>query len=104
MFRLLLALAAVLMMSALASPALAATTGLVRGTITVDGKAAPHASVTLQGQGSRFTVTTDAAGTYVFPLVPFGQYRLTAHASNAHDLTVFVTVTSDTVATIDVPL
>jgi outer membrane receptor protein involved in Fe transport len=85
-------------------PALAATTGLVRGTVTVDGKPAPRATVTLEGQGSRFVTTADASGTYVFPLVPFGQYRLIAHAGGAHDLTVFVTITSNTVATIDVPL
>ena len=87
-----------------AVPVVAATTGLVRGTVTVDGKPAPHATVTLEGQGSRFVTTADASGNYVFPLVPFGQYRLIAHSDSAHDLTVFVTVTSNTVATIDVPL
>ncbi len=87
-----------------AVPAVAATTGLIRGTITVDGKPAPHATVTLEGQGSKFVTTADASGNYVFPLVPFGQYRLIAHSGSAHDLTVLVTVTSNTVATIDVPL
>jgi outer membrane receptor protein involved in Fe transport len=85
-------------------PAFAATVGLVRGTITVDGKPAPHATVTLEGEGSRFVVTANAAGDYVFSQVPFGRYRLTAHAAGAHDLAVFVVVTSETVATVDVPL
>jgi|HubBroStandDraft_6_1064221.scaffolds.fasta_scaffold00006_32 outer membrane receptor protein involved in Fe transport len=98
------ALAAVLLAYALAMPAFAATVGLVRGTITVDGKAASHATVTLEGEGSRFVVATNASGEYVFSQVPFGRYRLTAHAAGAHDLAVFVTVTSETVATIDIPL
>src|SRR5580692_1794923 len=98
------ALAAVLLAYALAMPAFAATVGLVRGTITVDGKAASHATVTLEGEGSRFVVATNASGEYVFSQVPFGRYRLTVHAAGAHDLAVFVTVTSETVATIDIPL
>ncbi|MBV8498613.1 MAG: hypothetical protein JO003_05110, partial [Candidatus Eremiobacteraeota bacterium] len=32
-----------------ATPALAATTGLVRGTVTLDGKPAPGVTVTLEG-------------------------------------------------------
>ncbi|MGA8534840.1 MAG: TonB-dependent receptor [Candidatus Tumulicola sp.] len=89
---------------AAALPGLAATTGLVRGTVTVDGKPARGASVTLEGEGSRFTATTDAQGTYVFPQVPFGSYRIVGHAAGAHDLQVLVTVSSDSVATIDIPL
>ncbi|MBV8117067.1 MAG: hypothetical protein JOZ01_03775, partial [Candidatus Eremiobacteraeota bacterium] len=53
-------------------PAQAATTGLVRGTITVDGKPASGASVTLQGEGSKFSTKTDATGAYVFSTVPYG--------------------------------
>jgi outer membrane receptor protein involved in Fe transport len=98
------ALVAVLFAYSLVTPAFGATVGLIRGTITVDGKAAPRATVTLEGEGSRFVATTDASGDYVFSQVPFGQYRLTAHAAGAHDVTVFVTVNSDTVATIDLPL
>ena len=104
MSRFFTALAAVLLAYALATPVFAATTGLVRGTITVDGKPASHATVTLEGEGSRFVATADASGAYVFSQVPFGRYRLTAHAAGAHDLSVFVTVTSETVATVDVPL
>jgi outer membrane receptor protein involved in Fe transport len=104
MSRFFTALAAVFLAYALAMPAVAATVGLVRGTITIDGKPAPHATVTLEGEGSRFVATADASGAYVFSQVPFGRYRLTAHAAGAHDLSVFVTVTSDTVATVDIPL
>jgi outer membrane receptor protein involved in Fe transport len=98
------ALVAVLLAFSIVLPAAAATAGLVRGTITVDGKPAPQATVTLQGEGSRFEATTDAKGAYVFSQVPFGHYRLTAHAAGAHDLALFVTIASDTVATVDVPL
>lgn len=104
MSRVLAAFAAVFLACSCTLSAVAATTGLVRGTITVDGKPAPHATVTLEGQGSKFVVTADDAGDYVFSLVPFGRYRLTAHAAGAHDLAVFVTITSDTVARVDVPL
>ncbi len=89
---------------ATALPALAATTGVVRGTITVDGKPAPGAAVILEGEGSRFTTTTDARGGYVFAQVPFGSYRVVANATGAHGLQVLVTVSSDSVATIDVAL
>ncbi len=97
------ALAAFLTFSC-ALPALADTFGLVRGTITVDGKPSAHATVTLEGEGSRFVATTNESGGYVFSQVPFGQYRLTAHAQGAHDLSMPVTVTSNTVATINIPL
>jgi outer membrane receptor protein involved in Fe transport len=104
MSRFLAALVAALLALIFTVPAFAATVGLVRGTITIDGKPASRATVTLEGEGSRFVVTANAAGEYVFSQVPFGRYRLTAHAAGAHDLAVFVVVTSDTVATVDVPL
>ncbi|MGA8100200.1 MAG: TonB-dependent receptor [Candidatus Cybelea sp.] len=87
-----------------ATPAVAATSGLVRGTITVDGKPAPGATVTLEGEGSVFRATTDAKGEYVFAQVPFGSYRLTAHAKGAHELQVLVNVSSGHVSRVDVPL
>jgi outer membrane receptor protein involved in Fe transport len=85
-------------------PAYAATSGLVRGTVTIDGKPASGASVTLEGEGSRFATSTNAKGEYVFPQVPFGSYRVIARASGAHEIQVLVTVSSDTVATVDIPL
>lgn len=104
MSRFLAALAAALMVFGAMLPAAAATTGLIRGTITLDGKPVAGASVTLEGEGSRFATTTDAKGGYVFAQVPFGAYRIVAHARGAHDLQVLVTISSDAVATVDIPL
>ena len=100
----LLAFVAGLAVPLTAYPALAATTGLVRGTITLDGKPAAGASLTLEGEGSRFTTTADAKGAYVFPQIPFGSYRLIARHQGAHELQVLVTVASDSVATVNVAL
>ena len=80
MSRFIAALVAALLALVCTAPALAATTGLVRGTITVDDKPASGATVTLEGEGSLFKTTTDAKGNYVFPEVPFGSYRLIAQA------------------------
>jgi outer membrane receptor protein involved in Fe transport len=98
------ALVAVLLALSCFAPAFGATTGLVRGTITVDGKPAAGAKLTLQGEGSRFQTTADAKGNYVFPQVPFGSYRLVADARGAHEVQVFVNVASGQVATVDVEL
>jgi outer membrane receptor protein involved in Fe transport len=86
------------------APALGATTGLVRGTITVDGKPRAGTSVILEGEGSRFSTTTGAKGHYVFAQVPFGTYRVVAQAKGAHELQTIVTVASDQVATINLDL
>jgi outer membrane receptor protein involved in Fe transport len=81
-----------------------ATTALVRGTITLDGRPAAGAVVTLQGEGSLFTATTDSQGRYVFSQVPFGQYRVIARAKGAHELQTIVTVASDAVVTANLAL
>ncbi len=104
MTRFFVALAAALLVVSTVLPAAASTTGLVRGTITLDGKPAPHATVTLQGEGSKFTSKTDAKGAYVFSQVPYGTYRLTATVSGAHSLATFVSVVSDSVATANLAL
>ena len=98
------ALVAVLLALSCLAPAFGATTGLVRGTITVDGKPAPGAKLVLEGEGSRFQTTADAKGNYVFPQVPFGSYRVIANAKGAHEVQVLVDVASGQVATIDVEL
>jgi outer membrane receptor protein involved in Fe transport len=98
------ALVAVLLALGCLAPAFAATTGLVRGTITVDGKRVAGATVILQGEGSRFQTTSDSRGDYVFPLVPYGSYRLIAQAKGVHELQVIVNVASGHVVTVDVPL
>lgn len=98
------AFAACLIAASIAIPVWAATAGLVRGTITVDGKPAAGAVVTLEGEGSKFTATADAQGAYVFAQVPFGSYRVIARAVGAHELQVLVTVSSETVATVNLAL
>ena len=87
-----------------ATPALAATTGLVRGTVTLDGKPAAAVTVTLEGEGSKFTARSAANGTFVFSQVPFGTYRATASVKGIAPLELMVTVTSGGVATLDMPL
>jgi outer membrane receptor protein involved in Fe transport len=87
-----------------AAPASAAVTALVRGTVTVDGKPAAGATVVLQGEGSRFTTKSDAQGNYVFSQVPFGTYRIIASLPKVHELQIPITVSSDSVATVNVAL
>ena len=86
------------------APAFAATTGLVRGTVTLAGKPQAGATATLTGEGSKFTATTNGAGSFTFPQVPFGNYRLTIHENGAADRAMDVTVTSDAVVTANVAL
>ena len=102
--RFVLAALAVILFCVPAAPASAAVTALIRGTVTLDGKPAAGATVVLQGEGSRFTVTSDAQGNYVFSQVPFGTYRVIAKLPNVHELEIPVTVSSDSVATVNVPL
>lgn len=104
MFCIRAAIAAIFLIFAFVSPAVAATTGLVRGTITVDARPARNATVTLEGEGSKFSAKTDATGTYVFSTVPYGTYRLIASAPGAHELQTIVTVISDAVRTVDLSL
>ncbi len=105
MFRILAAFFAALCIEAAAfAVAGAATTGLVRGTVTLDGVPAPGARVTLEGEGSRFVATTDSHGSYVFAAVPFGDYLLTAHADRALGRSFTLHVSSDSIVTVDVAL
>ncbi len=104
MSRFITALVAVLAIFCYALPAAAAVTGLVRGTVTLDGKPIPHATVALQGEGSKFTTQSGARGEYVFSQVPFGPYRITATLKGVPELHVDVTVVSGSVATVDLPL
>jgi outer membrane receptor protein involved in Fe transport len=104
MFKFFPALCAVLLACSILTPAAAATTGVVRGTITLDGKPAAGARVALEGEGSRFSTTADAKGAYVFAQVPFGTYEVVAADKSAAPLRVPVTVASDAVATVNVAL
>jgi len=87
-----------------AIPALAATTGLVRGTVIVNDKPTSGVHVTLRGEGSLFERTTDASGAYVFSQVPFGSYTLTASYTGVPDKSVSVDVASDQVLTVNMAL
>ncbi|MBV8066709.1 MAG: TonB-dependent receptor [Candidatus Eremiobacteraeota bacterium] len=104
MFRIIAAGVAAFLAFSVAAPTLAATTGLVRGQITIDGKPAPGATVTLEGEGSLFKTTANSRGEYVFPLVPYGSYRLVAQAKGVHEIQVLINVSSGRVYTVDVPL
>jgi outer membrane receptor protein involved in Fe transport len=104
MSRFLAAVAAVFLFFVFALPATAATTGLVRGTVTANGKPVAGASVTLNGSGSHLVTKTDAEGRYAFPIVPFGHYTLTAQAPGEPPASIALDVASGSVATIDVPL
>jgi outer membrane receptor for ferrienterochelin and colicins len=104
MFRIPAALVAAFLALIFAVPALAATTGLVRGKVTIDDKPAAAVPVVLEGQGSSFKTTTNSSGEYVFPLVPFGSYRVIAQAKGIPETQVLVTVISGRVATVNVAL
>jgi len=104
MSRYLMALAAVLLTLSFTAPVLAATTGLVRGTVTIDGKPAAGATVLIQGEGSLFQQATDTKGGYVFPQVPYGTYRVIARAEGVHEIQVIVNVSSGKVYTVNIPL
>ncbi len=85
-------------------PARADTAGLVRGSTTFAGKPAAGVAVTLRGEGSSRSVTTDAAGTFSFDRVPFGRYALTAERSGTPTFTQPVEVASDAVVSLNVEL
>ncbi len=104
MSRYLAALVAAFVLFAYALPAVAAVNGLVRGTVTIDGKAASGVSVTLEGEGSLFKTKTTSNGGYVFSQVPFGGYTLTASVPGITPLHITLTVTSGSVATVNLPL
>ncbi len=87
-----------------ALPASAATSGVVRGTVVFKNKPQAGAAVSLTGEGSRFSTTTNANGEFVFPEVPFGHYHVTIHSSGAADRTIDIDVSSDSVARVDVSL
>ncbi|HET7813390.1 MAG TPA: TonB-dependent receptor, partial [Candidatus Baltobacteraceae bacterium] len=95
-------IAALFVFSAL--PATAATTGVVRGTVTVNGSPQAGVAIALTGEGSTLRGTSDAGGTYVFPQVPFGSYTLSASYTGVKTLTQPVVVASDEVLVLNLAL
>lgn len=81
-----------------ATPVRAASTGVVRGTVTVHGTATPGVTITLRGPQTVLTTTTNERGEYSFALVPFGHYTITAHYPNHPDATSGVDVASNAVS------
>ena len=74
----------VLVLSALAIPATAQSTGSVGGVVTdATGATVPNAKVTTTNQatGVSFATETDNAGAYLFPSLPIGVYNVEVSAS-----------------------
>jgi outer membrane receptor for ferrienterochelin and colicin len=96
-----LAMALLFACAAVATPALADTTGVVRGTVTDGGKAAGGVTIALRGEGTSLTALSAANGSFVFARVPFGRYTLVAHRTGAADLNLSVSVETGAVVSID---
>jgi len=79
------------------TPAFAATTGLVKGTTTVNGQPAAGVSLTLKGEGAMLQATSDARGAFAFAQVPFGHYSLTAQRTGVPSLSQEIDVQSGSV-------
>lgn len=98
------ALVAVILACSCTLNAFAATSTIVRGVVTVEGKPTAGVKVTLAGEGSKFDATTDAKGAYVFSQIPFGRYVVTATSGNLPPANADVTVTSDSVSTVNLSI
>jgi outer membrane receptor protein involved in Fe transport len=99
-------LAAILAASVLflARPALADTTGIVKGTTTLAGKPAAGIAIALKGEGTSASATSDANAQFSFPRVPFGRYTVTAHKAGVDDVSQEIEVQSDSVVTLSLDL
>jgi outer membrane receptor protein involved in Fe transport len=94
------ALLAALVLSMLALPVQAAVTGTVRGTVTIDGAATPGVRVTLAGEGTTATTTTDAAGRFTFQQIAFGRYTVRAESAGKPAAQSDVDVSTDSVSNV----
>lgn len=103
MYRIIAAAIAVFLCFA-ALPAAASTTGLVRGTISVNNKTSAGVAVMLQGEGSLLHAVTDNGGNYVFPQVPFGDYTLSASYPKVAEKKLRISVASGQVLTVNFAL
>ena len=89
---------------AAAAPALADTTGLVRGTVTLGGKPAAGVAIVLRGEGSSLATKTDARGSFGFPRVLFGRYTITAQREGTPPFSQPIDVESDSVINLPIEL
>ncbi|MFY9780149.1 MAG: TonB-dependent receptor [Candidatus Baltobacteraceae bacterium] len=87
-----------------ARAAQADTSGLVRGTVTLGGRPAAGASVTLSGEGTTSQALTDAKGRFTFSRVLFGRYTLLFHREGSADASRSIDVESDAVVSVAVEL
>ena len=92
------ALFAALLFCLPSSPALADVTGAVRGSVTVDGAPAAAARVTIAGEGTSATTSTDAHGRFVFAQIAFGRYTVTAEVAGKSAASAPVDVSTDSVS------
>jgi outer membrane receptor for ferrienterochelin and colicin len=83
--------------------AFADTVGLVRGTVTVDGKLAGGVVVRLQGRRTVQT-TTDSVGAFVFPRIVFGSYTISAATEDTDEAQTKLDVSSDAIVTVSLTL
>lgn len=82
------------------------TTGILTGTVTTEGAPLPGATVTITSpslQGTRTTVTSET-GSYVFPALPPGDYRVTFELSGMATVTRQVRVALASTARADANL
>lgn len=87
-----------------AAPALADTTGLVRGLVTFAGKAAAGVVITIRDENTSLRARTDSVGAFAFPRVPFGRYMLSAHRDGTPDFSQPIDVGSDAVVRLNIEL
>ncbi|MGZ3563200.1 MAG: TonB-dependent receptor [Vulcanimicrobiaceae bacterium] len=85
-------------------PALAATTGIVRGNVIVNGTPQAGVLVTIRGEGTQLQAKTDAKGNYIFSQVPFGHYTVVAQAAGVAETTQVIDVASDSLSIVNLQL
>jgi outer membrane receptor protein involved in Fe transport len=93
----------ILFIAFLPAAACADTAGLVRGSVTVDGKLTGGIVVRLQGRRIVQT-TTDDAGAFVFPRIVFGSYTISAATKDTAAAQTKLDVSSDAVVTVSLTL
>ncbi|MBV8602769.1 MAG: TonB-dependent receptor [Candidatus Eremiobacteraeota bacterium] len=88
------------------NPASADVTGLVRGTVTVDGSGRAGVTVTLRGdsQQAEAQTQTDVHGAFTFTRVPFGHYSVVAHFQGYPDATTSIQVAGGSVSAVALTL